>query len=254
MKKRLEGKNVLVTGASSGIGAAISKAFASEGAKVCIGYNGNEQAAQNHVRSIQSAGGAAFALRLPLGDSSLLTDGFSSMLRAFSGRLDVAVNNAGKWMDRLPLADCSDEIWEEMIAVNLTGLFRMCRLEAAQMISQKSGSIINITSVVGRTGGAGGTIPYAAAKGGANALTRGLAKELAAYGIRVNAIAPGIVSTPMMAGHTQPGQMAAWMKSVPLERPAQPEELCGPALLLASDEGSYITGETIEVNGGALMD
>lgn len=254
MNKRLEGKNVLVTGASSGIGAAISKAFAFEGAKVCVGFNGNEQAAESHVRSIQHAGGAAFAVRLPLDDHSLLAEGFSSLLRAFSGRLDVAVNNAGKWMDRRPLADCSDEIWDEMIGVNLTGLFRICRLQATQMILQRSGSIINITSIVGRTGGAGGTIPYAAAKGGANALTRGLAKELAAYGIRVNAIAPGIVTTPMMVGHAQPGQMEAWMKSVPLQRPARPEEICGPALLLASDEGSYITGETIEVNGGALMD
>ena len=153
-----------------------------------------------------------------------------------------------------PLVECTDETWDRQIRINLTSLFYICRAAARIMISQKSGAIINVTSITGRTGGGGGTIPYSAAKGGMNAFTRGLARELAQHGIRVNGIAPGMVDTPMLNTHASKERLEAFRNMVPLKRKGTPEEMVEPVLLLAGDGGSYITGEIIEVNGGLLMD
>ncbi len=254
MEDRFTGKTAVVTGASSGMGRAIALALGGEGAHVAVGFHSGEDRALTVVKEIKSAGGKAFPWRVDLRESDTLAPRLRDAVELLGGRLDVLVINGGRWMNPTPLHECAPETWEDVIRVNLISAFHICGTAGAIMIGQKAGAIVNISSVVGRTGGATGTIPYAASKGGINALTRGLARELAAYGGRVNGVSPGATDTPMLNEFCSKERLDAAMKTIPLQRLGRPDDIVAATLLLASEESSYMTGEIIEVNGGALMD
>lgn len=244
---------VLVTGASSGIGQATAIAFATHGAKVAINYCRNREGAEKTVQLIRQAGGIAEFFRADVTNADEVNKMVKVVLERFGGRLDILVNNAGRWMPKTPLVECSEEIWDEMVNVNLKSVFLCCRAVISVMARQKEGAIVNVSSIAGHTGGGGGTVPYAAAKGGVNTLTLGLARELAPLGIRVNAVAPGIVDTAMQRQFTSQEDLRAWAQRIPLQRLGVPEDIVGAILFLASPYAACITGEIIEVNGGLLM-
>ncbi|HET6257246.1 MAG TPA: SDR family NAD(P)-dependent oxidoreductase [Pseudonocardia sp.] len=243
---------VLVTGASSGIGAAVAEGFARQGARVVVHYNRNSDGAEKVVTAIQEAGGtatsAAADLAQPAEAAGLVDDVVSR-----HGRLDVLVNNAGDLLGRVPVTEMSDEDFRRVMDVNMTSVFAMSRQAVPVMRRQASGSIINVTSVAARTGGGGGSVAYATSKGAVSTFTRGLAKELAPEGIRVNAVAPGVITTPFHERNTTDAQMDAMVSSVPMGRPGRPDECVGAVLFLASPAMSgYITGQVLEINGGQL--
>jgi len=243
---------VLVTGASSGIGAATARGFASCGAQVVVHYHRNGDGAEQVVRDITEAGGTASALAADLMDTTAaakLVEGVVSR----HGRIDVLVNNAGDLVRRSAVADLSDEDFHSVMDLNMTSVFAMCRQTVPVMQHQGSGSIVNVTSVAARTGGAGGSVAYATSKGAVSTFTRGLAKELAPEGVRVNAVAPGIILTPFHDRHTDDAQMETMLGGIPMGRPGRPEDCVGAVLFLASPAMSgYVTGQVLEVNGGQL--
>lgn len=247
------GKVALVTGASSGIGKAVAFALARGGAAVAANYNQNRQGAESLVAEIRAQGGDAEAVRADVSRAGAVQAMVDGVLARFGGRLDILINNAGRWMDKFSIAECPERVWDEMMDVNLKGVFLCCRAVIPVMTAQKSGVIVNISSVASYTGGGGGTVPYGTAKAGVNTLTRGLARELAPLGIRVNGVAPGVIDTPMQHRHSTPEEIQGFARYVPLGRVGEPEDMVGAVLLLASPQADYITGEIIEANGGFLM-
>ncbi len=243
----------LVTGASSGIGRAVALALARGGAAVGVNYCQNREGAESAVAEIQAQGGDAEAIRADVSRADEVQAMVDGVLKRFGGRLDILINNAGRWMDKTPIAECPEEVWDEMMNVNLKGVFLCCRAAISAMTTQKSGVIVNISSVASYTGGGGGTVPYGTSKAGVNTLTRGLARELAPLGIRVNGVAPGVIDTPMQHKHSTPEEIQGFARFVPLGRVGEPEDMVGAVLLLASPQSGYITGEIIEANGGLLM-
>jgi 3-oxoacyl-[acyl-carrier protein] reductase len=243
---------VVVTGASSGIGAAAAVGFAETGATVALHYHRNEEGAKHTVGAVQTAGGTASLHQADLANSKA-ADAFVDEVLAQHGRIDVLVNNAGDLVNRSAIADVPDEEFHRILDVNLTSVFALSRRIVPVFRAQGGGSIINVTSIAGRTGGAGGSVVYATSKGAVSTFTRGLAKELAPEGIRVNAIAPGVIKTPFHDRHTADAQMQAMLTTIPMGRTGTPHECVGTILFLASDSmSSYVTGQIIEVNGGQL--
>ncbi|WP_329004939.1 SDR family oxidoreductase [Kribbella sp. NBC_00709] len=243
---------VVVTGASSGIGAAAAVGFAETGASVALHYHRNEEGAKHTVGAVQTAGGTASLHQADLADPKS-ADAFIDAVLAQHGRIDVLVNNAGDLVNRSPIADVPDEEFHRILDVNLTSVFALSRRIVPVFRAQGGGSIINVTSIAGRTGGAGGSVVYATSKGAVSTFTRGLAKELAPEGIRVNAIAPGVIKTPFHERHTADAQMQAMLGAIPMGRTGTPHECVGTILFLASERmSSYVTGQIIEINGGQL--
>ncbi|GAA2839303.1 SDR family NAD(P)-dependent oxidoreductase [Kribbella solani] len=243
---------VVVTGASSGIGAAAAVGFAEAGASVALHYHRNEDGAKHTVGAVQTAGGTASLHQADLADPAS-ADAFVEEVLARHGRIDVLVNNAGDLVNRSPVADVPDEEFHRILDVNLTSVFALSRRIVPVFKAQGGGSIINVTSIAGRTGGAGGSVVYATSKGAVSTFTRGLAKELAPDGIRVNAIAPGVIKTPFHDRHTGEDQLRAMLATIPMGRTGTPHECVGTILFLASERmSSYVTGQIIEVNGGQL--
>lgn len=248
----LNGKSALVSGGSGGIGAAIAEALAQAGASVTVSYHGNKAGADAVVDRIRAAGGIALAiqadLRMRVGATALV----AGHLAAFAG-IDILVNNAGDMVQRVPTVETSEALWREAIDLNLSSVFFACQEVIPSMSASGWGRIINISSVGARTGGGGGSIPYHAAKAGVIALTKGLAKELAPNGITVNVIAPGIIETAFHQRHSKASK-DRWVRDlVPLQREGAPADVAAAAVYLASDGAAYVTGATLDVNGGMAM-
>lgn len=237
---------VLVTGGGRGIGEAISLAFARSGDTVVINYLANEARAEAVATAIKSAGGQAVAMKADVADSAAVCRMIDDTVERF-GRLDVLVNNAGAAKPGL-LMLMDDADWDSVIAVNLKGVFNCTRAASRQMISQRSGAIINISSMSGLTGLAG-HVHYSAAKGGVIAFTKAAAKELAPFGIRVNCVIPGAIETEMLSD--VPDELRKrWLEMIPLKRLGRPSEVAGIVRFLASPEASYMIGEAVTVSGG----
>lgn len=257
--KDLKNKVVLITGASSGIGAAAALAFGQHGAHVAVHYRSQEQAAIKIVTQIQKEGGQAEVFQCDVMDSEGLTHMVEAIIKRF-GRIDVLINNVGGMIRRTALSEASDLAIDEVFHFNARSMMVLCRDVIPYMRKQGSGSIINITSQAAHTGGTRGAGLYAATKSYITAYTKGLARELVRDGIRVNAMAPGVIDTPIHASHasstTQDSTVlqAKLKRSIPMGRLGRPDECAGVLLFLASDMmSSYITGQTISVNGGSTM-
>jgi 3-oxoacyl-[acyl-carrier protein] reductase len=244
---QIAGQVALVTGASRGIGRAIALALAAEGARVVVNYASSQDAADGVVAEIVAGGGEAIAVKA---DVSVEAEVEAMVARAMEGfgRIDVLVNNAGITKDTL-LLRMKAEDWSRVINLNLSGVFLCTRSVSKIMLKQKSGRIINISSVVGEMGNAGQS-NYAAAKAGVIGFTKSVAKELASRGITVNAVAPGFIATDMTHGLNAEGIIA----HIPLGRLGAAEEVAGAVRFLAADPAAaYITGQTLNVDGGMVM-
>lgn len=245
----LEGQVALVTGASRGIGRAVAIRLAQAGADVVVNYAGSEAAAQETVEAIEALGRKAIKIQANVADAEQV-QAMVEQAHAEFGHLDVLVNNAGITKDGL-LMRMKDEDFDAVIDINLKGTYLVTKAVSKIMMKQRSGSIINMTSVVGVMGNAGQT-NYAASKAGVIGFTKSCAKEMASRGIRVNAIAPGFIETDMTDVLSDKVK-EAMVGQIPLGRMAQPEEVANATVFLASKFASYITGQVINVDGGMVM-
>ena len=253
MQIDFKGMTALVTGAGSGIGAATAVGLADAGAHVVVHYNRNEQGAAAVKRAIEEAGGSADVTQADLTDGQAASRLVEETLQS-RGAIDILVNNAGDLVRRSSITDLTDEDFHRIMDLNLTTVFTMCRAVVPVMRERGAGSIINLTSIAARNGGGGGSAVYATSKAAVSTFTRGLAKEVALDGIRVNAVSPGVIATPFHERHTSEEQMAVMVAGVPMRRMGAPEECVGAVLFLASNAMSgYVTGQILEVNGGQLM-
>ncbi|PLZ88187.1 beta-ketoacyl-ACP reductase [Fischerella thermalis CCMEE 5198] len=243
----LQGKVAIVTGASRGIGRAIARELAKFGASVVVNYASSSQAADELVSEITQAGGSAIALAADVSKEEQVDALINAAIEKFN-RLDILVNNAGITRDTL-LLRMKPEDWQAVIDINLTGVFLCTRAASKIMLKQRSGRIINITSVAGLMGNPG-QANYSAAKAGVIGFTKTVAKELASRGITVNAVAPGFIATDMTSNLDAEGIL----KYIPLGRYGQPEDIAGMVRFLAADPAAgYITGQVFNVDGGMVM-
>ena len=247
------GRTALVTGAGSGIGHEIALALGRAGARVGVHCRKSIAAASELIDQVVGLGGEAILLQADLSEPSQVEQIFAEWDRAFGGQTDMLVNNAGEWMDKCLVTECSERQWDHMFDVNAKSVFLCCQQAARRMLVRKSGAIVNIGSVAGHTGGGGGTVPYAAAKAAVHTLTRGLARELGPHGIRVNAVAPGFVETAMTENRVSPEGASAFCASLPLGRIAQANEIAPLVMVLLSPASGYMTGQVVDINGGLLM-
>lgn len=245
----LGGKVALVTGASRGIGRAIALRLAGEGAKVAINYAGNTAKAEAVKAEIEQNGGEAILVQADVADSSAVETMVAKVTEAF-GQIDILVNNAGITRDGL-LMRMKEEDFDAVVNTNLKGVFHCTKTVSKLMMKKRSGRIINMASVVGIMGNAGQT-NYAAAKAGVIGFSKSAAKELAARGITVNVVAPGFIDTDMTAAMTDKAKELT-LTGIPMKKMGTPEDVANAVLFLASDCASYITGQTVNVDGGMVM-
>jgi 3-oxoacyl-[acyl-carrier protein] reductase len=253
MSNDLHDKVVLITGASTGIGAAAALAFAGAGSKVMVHYNASRDAAQSVVARAREAGGRADAVQ---GDVTQAGDVRRIVAETVErhGRIDVLVNNAGGMVGRTRIEDYSEDYIQQVLALNVTQVVMFMHEVIPLMRKQKSGNVINVASVAARHGGGAGAIIYAGAKGFIATATRGWAKEVVGDGIRVNAVSPGVITTPFHERYSSAEQLRAMQATIPMNRLGTPDECAGTFLYLASDaQSGYVTGQVIEINGGQYM-
>jgi NAD(P)-dependent dehydrogenase (short-subunit alcohol dehydrogenase family) len=267
------GKVVLVTGASSGIGRATAEFFGECGARVAVSYLKNQAGADAAVAAIsannalgaasgaesaptvsETTSGRAIAVQADVTKNAEIT----RMIRETEeklGAIDILVNNAGSLVERLKTAELTEERWDEVFALNVKSAFFAAQAVIPKMLEKGAGVIVNVTSIAGRNGGAPGSIHYSAAKGAMITMNKGLAKEFANQGIRVNGVSPGVIDTPFHETFSTPEAMANFANNIiPMGRVGTSREVAQVIAFLASDAASYLCGETIEINGGMLMD
>ncbi len=246
---KLENKVAVVSGASRGIGRAIALELARRGATVVVNYHRSAEAAAEVVSAVEAAGGRAIAVQADVGDFEQAAELIKTVLDTF-GQIDILVNNAGTTRDQL-LALMKEDDWDNVLRTNLKGVFNCCKAITRPMMRQRRGRIINISSISGIAGQAGQT-NYAASKAGIIAFTKSLAKELGPRNITVNSVAPGFVLTDLTADMQEEWKERV-LEMTPLGRMGKPEEVAYAVAFLASDEASFITGETLTVDGGLVM-
>jgi NAD(P)-dependent dehydrogenase (short-subunit alcohol dehydrogenase family) len=267
------GKVVLVTGASSGIGRATAELFGECGARVAVSYLKNQAGAEaavaaisaNHARGAASGGDASQTVTGSGGRRAVAVQAdvtknaeIERMVREVEeqlGAIDILVNNAGSLVERLRTAELTEARWDEVFALNVKSAFFAAQAVIPKMLEKGAGVIVNVTSIAGRNGGAPGSIHYSAAKGAMLTMNKGLAKEFANQGIRVNGVSPGVIDTPFHETFSTPEAMANFANNIiPMGRVGTSREVAQVIAFLASDAASYLCGETIEINGGMLMD
>jgi 3-oxoacyl-[acyl-carrier protein] reductase len=242
----LEGQVALITGSSHGIGLATARTLAEEGATVVI--NGRKaDALRLAAEQISKAGGKVAAYPFDVADGKAVQAGIAEIIGT-CGRIDVLVNNAGIY-SITPFLELSEDLWDRTVAVNLKGVFNCCRVVIPQMLKQKSGRIVNVSSIAAKHGGYLPVAHYASSKAGVEALTKSLAREFAPFGIRINAVCPGVIHTDMAAA-----QADEKVKMIPMGRLGTAEEVARAILFLVGPDSSYLAGEILDVNGGILMD
>ncbi|MED4202616.1 3-oxoacyl-[acyl-carrier-protein] reductase [Neobacillus mesonae] len=245
----LAGKTALVTGASRGIGREIALELARQGANVAVNFAGSEAKANEVVDEIKALGQDAFAVKCNVSDADKVAEMVKATIDHF-GSLDILVNNAGITKDNL-LMRMKEEEWDDVININLKGVFLMTKAVTRQMMKQRKGRIINIASIVGVSGNPG-QANYVAAKAGVIGLTKTTAKELASRNITVNAIAPGFITTDM-TDKLPEDVRSEMLKQIPLARLGEPKDIAKAAAFLATDDAAYITGQTLHIDGGMVM-
>src|SRR6476661_1454583 len=249
--RTLEGKVALVTGGSRGIGRAIAIGLGRLGAKVIVNYTANEAAANEAAAEIAAVGGAAVTKRFDVADAAAVDAAIKEIVAA-EGGLHILVNNAGVAVNTLVLG-AKDADWKRAIDVNLNGTYHCCRAALRTLLKvREAGRIINITSITGETGSAG-QAPYVAAKAGVIGLTKTLAREYASRGITANAVSPGYIDTDMTASELPEARRAELLKTIPLGRVGQPEDVAAAVAYLAGPAAGYVTGQVLRVNGGLFM-
>jgi 3-oxoacyl-[acyl-carrier protein] reductase len=244
------GEVAWITGSSTGIGRAIAFKLADRGCDVTVHYNRSEEEAREVAKRIRASGRDALLVRGDVADAKDV----ARMVREIEdryGRLDILVNNAGSIVERATLEGTTEDLWDRTVGVNLKSVYLCSRAVQHLMKRQGKGRIINTSSIAARDGG--GSVAYAAAKGGVDALTRAMAKELAPEGILINAVSPGRIDTPFHDRFSSPESRKEKEQAIPLGREGTPEEVAGVVAFLASPEADYVVGEIIEVNGGLLM-
>ncbi len=247
----LKGQAVLVTGASTGIGAGCALALGAFGARVAVHYNSSKDAADKIVQSIVEAGGEAFAVQGDLRHTAQCERVVGDAASRW-GKIDILINNAGAMVRRVPITELTDDVFNDVIDLNVRSMMMCTKFAVAHMTD--GGSIINVTSIAARHGGGPGAALYAASKGFVSVATKGLAKELVSRNIRVNAVSPGVIQTPFHDKFSTPEQLETMRKTIPMARLGTVDECIGAFIYFASRQLSgYVTGQIIEVNGGQYM-
>ena len=249
----LKGKRILVIGSSTGIGAAVAKAYAGLGAKVAVHYNSSRGDAEALAKEIEAAGGDVLLVGGDVSKSAGATKVVEEAVAGLGG-LDVLVNNAGALLKRVPLGQIDDELYEKVLDLNIRAVIMATQAALPHLRKAGGGSIIHTTSVAARNGGGPGALLYASSKAFVSNTVRNMAKELAGEHIRVNGVAPGVILTPFHERYSTPEMLETMRKTIPMGTLGKPEDCVGAYLFLASEKLSgYVTGQIIEVNGGQLM-
>ncbi|MEY3522131.1 MAG: hypothetical protein RLZZ177_2846 [Pseudomonadota bacterium] len=254
MLNDLKDKVVLITGSSTGIGAAAAVAFGKLGARVAVHYNSSQGPAEEVLGRVKATGAQAILLKGDVLESAQCQRLVDETVKAF-GRIDILINNAGALVQRVPIEEITDELFDNVVYLNVRSAM-MCTAAAVAAMRQQGqgGVVINVTSVAARHGGGAGASLYAGSKGFVSTMTRGLAKELVKDNIRVNAVAPGVITTPFHERFSTPQMLEGFRATIPMNRLGTAEECAGAFVYLASEQMSgYVTGQIIEVNGGQYM-
>jgi 3-oxoacyl-[acyl-carrier protein] reductase len=248
MGNELKGKVALVTGGGRDIGRAISLALSAEGAAVAINYHSSSDGARAVVREIEAKGGKAIAISADVARGTEVDRLVKEACAGLGDKIDILVNNAGGLIARRKLEEMDEQFWDEVLGLNLRSVFLVTKAVAPHM--GRGGAIVNLASLAARDGGGGGALAYSAAKGAVLTLTRGLSKELGARGIRVNCVSPGMIDTTFHDTFTSPEVRKAVAGRTSIGREGTSEDVANAVVFLASDRAAYITGESIEINGG----
>ena len=248
----LHGKTALITGASSGIGAATAIAFGNRGAHILLHYNSSEEGARAVQQQVRELGGSADLLRADLTNRNGTRE-LTSAIATSSRPVDILVNNVGSLIQRTPVLQFTEELWDQMLELNLSSSFFAAAAVLPGMVARKSGFIVNVSSVAAHNGGGIGALAYATCKGAISTMTKGLAREFAPQGVRVNAVSPGTVDTGYHRKFSTAEMLASVKAATPVKRLGTPEEIAAVILFLVSDAAQFIHGQVIEVNGGFYM-
>ncbi len=249
----LENKVVLITGASTGIGAEVTKKFAQQKAKVVINYHSNKEKAEALAKGITDAGGQAITVQADVTNRQEVDELIQQTVQTYGG-IDILINNAGSMVQRIPFEQLTEETWNYVYDVNVKSVYYVTQSALPYLKDSAEAAVVNVASVAGRNGGGPGAIHYASAKGAVITLTKGLAKELIPYGIRVNGVNPGVIGTPFHEKFSTPQIREGFVTGIPVGREGTPAEVANIITFLASQEASYLYGEIVEINGAQLLD